>query len=311
MKTKRLLGILVLSLGLTLTLLAGLKMAQATPTAANLFVKPDGTGSACTQAIPCALQTALDQATKDGSVLYVAGGTYTGTGAAVVTLTRSIVLYGGWDGNPLGLIRRDPAIYKSILDGEGERRVVHISGDITPTLDGFIIANGNATGLNLTDCQTKPDGCGGGVFVLDAHPLIVNNTITNNVAAITTSGFSTGTNGYGGGLYLANAARAVISGNLVISNAASTAYYGEGGGIYLWGDTLGTQVQFNRVFSNLATTTDAFGRGGGIHSGQNSALIQGNIIAGNQTNSTGTWPGAGLYQFAGFAHYLGNVVRGN
>ena len=46
MKAKRLFGIFVLDLGLTLALLAGLQMAQAATTATNRFVKPTGSGSA-------------------------------------------------------------------------------------------------------------------------------------------------------------------------------------------------------------------------------------------------------------------------
>ena len=316
MKTQRLFGILVLGLGLTLALLAGLHTAQATPAATDFFVKPNGSGD-CSQSDPCALQTALDKATKDDSVLYVAGGVYTGTGAAVITLTRSITLYGGWDGVPFGPpIVRNPAVHKSILDGEGARRVVHISGSIAPTLDGLTIANGNATGLNLADCsgaEGSPDGCGGGIFVRNAHPIIVNNVITNNIAAVTTAGSPAGTTGYGGGIYLRSAPQAVISGNLVISNAASTAHSGTGGGIYLsrYGTMSGAQVQSNRVLSNTATTTDDSAWGGGISGGPDGVVIQDNSVIGNRANGSGGGQGAGLYQWYGSATYLNNLVTGN
>lgn len=61
MKTKRLVGILALSLGLTLALLAGLQTAQAAPPR-DLFAEPDGTGATCSRVQPCTLQTALVQA---------------------------------------------------------------------------------------------------------------------------------------------------------------------------------------------------------------------------------------------------------
>jgi hypothetical protein len=310
MKTQRLFGILVLSLGLTLALLAGLRMAQAAPTASNFFVKPNRTGSTCTQSTPCALQTALNQATN-GDTIYVAEGIYTGTGAAVITLTQSITLYGGWNGSPFLPIMRDPAVHKSILDGEGERRVVRISGDITPTLDGFTISNGNATGL-IADCEDyQPDGCGGGIFIHDSHPIIANNIITNNVAAVTTAGYPTGTTGYGGGLYLSSAARAIISGNLIISNVASLAHCGKGGGIHLWhgGDSSGTQVQFNQVLSNTATTmNDTCAWGGGISGGPDGVVIQSKSVIGNRTNYNGSGLGAALYQWYGSATFLNNLV---
>jgi hypothetical protein len=308
MRTKYLITCLALGLGLTLALLVGLHTARAAPASDDRFVTLTGDGD-CSQGNPCALQTALGLA-ANGDTIYVAGGVYTGTGAAVITVTRSITLYGGWDGAGSGAVVRDPALYPTTLDGEAARRVVYISGNITPTLDGFIVTRGNATGL-LTNCPSNSDGCGGGIFVRNAHPLILNNTITNNVAAITTTGNPTVAIGHGGGLYLNGASRTVVRYNLIISNAGSTAYRGSGGGMYLSLSSDGVQVQFNQVLSNAATTTDAVGEGGGIYGGPNDALIQGNIIEGNQANGAGAGPGAGLLQYSGSAHYLGNLVQGN
>lgn len=63
------------------------------------------------------MQTALSNANR-GDTTYAAPGTYTGTGAAVVTFTRSIALLGGWNRAAIGPIVRDPAAYPSILDGD-------------------------------------------------------------------------------------------------------------------------------------------------------------------------------------------------
>ncbi len=132
------------------------------------------------------------------------------------------------------------------------------------------------------------------------------------MAAITTTGNPTVAIGYGGGLYLLNAERAIIRYNLVISNAGSTAYWGSGGGMCIWGNGSGIQVQFNQVLSNAATTTNAVGYGGGISGGPDDALIQGNVIAGNRASSSAVVGyGAGLYHSYGSTHYLGNRVQGN
>ncbi len=56
----------------------------------------------------------------------MAGGVYTGTGDAVITVTKSITLYAGWDGADSGPVERDPAAYPTTLDGENARRVVYI-----------------------------------------------------------------------------------------------------------------------------------------------------------------------------------------
>jgi len=312
MQTKRFITVLTLALGLTLGLLA--VFSTFSPVQAglgDLFVRPDGTGTLCTQASPCPLQTALAQAT-DGDTIYVAGGTYTGSGSAVITVTRSITLYGGWDGAASGPVVRVPEAHPTTLDGEGARRVVYISGTITPTLDGFTIARGNATGLtaNCGDSGGNPDGCGGGVFVYQAHPLIANNVITNNVAAITTAGHPTGTTGYGGGIYLYVASKAVISGNTIVSNTGSLANYGEGGGICIDGSN-SVLVRANGVLSNTATSGTGWGWGGGIAIFSGSGSVEDNEIADNWAMSTGAGDGGGLYQWYGSTDFRRNRMTSN
>jgi len=321
MKTKRLIGILVLSLGPTLALLAGLQMAHAGPAAFTRYVTTEGndgggTSSCLNSNSPCrTVQQAVNVAT-DNDEIRVATGVYAGVQARngvtqVVYINKTVVIQGGY--TTTNWTTPYPLTQPTTLDAQGLGRVVYITGDVSPTLDGFIIAHGNATGLRAS-CHSDAEGCGGGIFVLDAHPIVVNNTITNNIAAVTTAN-PTYTTGYGGGLYMNGAVRAVISGNLIISNVASTAYCGAGGGIYLYpyANTLsGAQVQFNQVLSNTATTTNyGCAWGGGIHGGPDGVLIQGNVIAGNRANGYGGGQGAGLYQWFGSATYLNNLVRGN
>jgi len=323
MKARRLLGILVLGLGSTLALLAGLHMAHAGPAASILYVTTEGndgggTSSCTSSSWPCrTVQQAVNVA-HVGDEIRVATGVYTGVQARdgvtqVVYINTTVILRGGY--TTTNWTTPYPLTQPTTLDAQGQGRVVYITGNISPTLDGFIIAHGNATGLRANCLPDDADGCGGGIFVLDAHPIVVNNNITNNIAAVTTIGYPTGTTGYGGGLYMNGAVRAVISGNLIISNVASTAYCGAGGGIYLYpyANTLsGAQVQFNQVLSNTATTTNlGCAWGGGIHGGPDGVLIQGNVIAGNRANGYGGGQGAGLYQWIGSATYLNNLVRGN
>jgi hypothetical protein len=150
--------------------------------------------------------------------------------------------------------------------------------------------------------------------VYNAHPVIANNVIKDNNAAVTGSGF-THTTGYGGGLFLNGATRAVVSGNVISHNTGNTAYCGAGGGIYLFmsgSGNAGLQVQSNQVLSNTASTTNlGCAWGGGIHGGPDGALIQGNTFAGNRANGYGGGLGAGIYQWYGSATYLDNLVTGN
>lgn len=175
---------------------------------ADIFVSPVGSGTACTQAYPCGLQEALTQA-NDNDVIYVAEGTYTGTGDAVVTLTKTIQLLGGWDGSSQTPVVRNRETYPTIIDGEDQRRGISISGSIAPTIDGFTITRGKA-----------PDG--GGIYIHNASPLIRNNTIASNR---TITGVYNDSRG--GGFFADGTSSAVVTQNQIYGNNS-----GYGGGIY-------------------------------------------------------------------------------
>jgi parallel beta-helix repeat protein len=298
----------------------------------DLFATTGGMGTACTQDTPCTLQTALAQATG-GDTIYVAQGTYTGTGAAVITVTESITLAGGWDGAPTGDVVRDPDAYPTTLDGEWQRRVVYIGGTITPTIDGLIVTRGNATGLGGAPYDQDD---GGGIYSEGASPIVVNNVITNNLGSS-----STDTYGEGGGIYLVNAsATAVISGNTIISNTASTGYTGYGGGIGLYESD--ATVEGNQVLSNTGSTADwgigggiwisrhhprvvsntiqwnkasaanePSGRGGGLYLSYTSSLVESNLIADNQTDPFKIGHGGGVYDLYGSPTLNGNRILSN
>jgi hypothetical protein len=268
----------------------------------ELFVKPGGTGTACTQSQPCTLHIALGQAIG-GDVIYIAQGTYTSTGSAVITITKSITLYGGWDGAASTPVVRDPNAHPTILDGENGRRVVYISGDISPVIDGFTITGGNATN------ESNDTGRGGGIYSKDADPIIKNNVIVSNTASITP------TAGGGGGIYLYGAsASALISGNQVLSNTAYSTWWDLGGGglclSYSEATILGNLIQGNtcnhagggihshysslRILANEIRANVAGRNGGGIYLRDDySSLIQVNLIVSNSAG--GPWHSGGIY----------------
>jgi hypothetical protein len=303
----------LLPCGLLATGLFLLLSQIATARPGTLFVQSGGSGLACTQAQPCALQTAISQA-ADGDVIYVSTGIYTNTGSAVVTITENIALFGGWNGASSGPVVRDPALYPTTLDGERQRRVVYIDGEITPTLSSFVIANGNATGLTancFAPSVAERDGCGGGIFVYKASPVIANNIITNNVAAVTAIGGEYSTVGYGGGIYMHLSDGAIITGNTIVSNVGSLASYGKGGGVYTFQCGAGTEVQANYILSNTASMSNTASWGGGIHLADSSIIVQDNLIQGNVATAAGWSQGSGLYQWYGAPTILDNLVTGN
>jgi hypothetical protein len=309
MYVQRLLAVLALGLALTLLLLMALSspLRMARAASSDLFVATGGGGD-CSQGNPCDLQTAMSTAT-DGDTIYVAGGVYTNTGGAVITATKSVTLYGGWDGKNATPVVRDPEAYVTTLDGEGQRRVIHLDGRlgaITPTVDGFVIANGNAAHASSNS------GRGGGIHSLGATPIIANNVISNNVAGPSDADGRA----YGGGIYLNNPdGTAVITANQIISNVANANGQGHGGGIYLSGASK-AQVMNNVVLSNTAVLTGNRGHGGGIAlSSSPDVMMTGNEIAYNVTYRGPTWQsndGGGVY--CSSSHDLtfrDNVVRHN
>jgi len=246
MVVRRIIAVLTLALGLTLGLLTALgpfSSVQAAP--GDLFVRPDGSGTACSQASPCALQTALARA-SDGDTLYLAGGTYTGTGAAVITVTKSITLYGGWNGASSGPVVRNPNAYPTTIDGEGARRGVVVGSNITVTLEGFTITNGvdafRGAGLyardahltlrhvvvysNVIDVYDTPDtyAYGSGAMVEGGTVVVEASTFRANSAWAQRASF-------GGGLAISRTVAATVTGALFQDNDAWQA-----SGLYFLGD---------------------------------------------------------------------------
>ena len=265
-----LVGLLLLLNSAALEVLAG---------SGPLFVAPTGSGAACSQAAPCALQTGLAQA-GDGNTVYLAGGTYTGTGGAVVTLTRSITLYGGWDGSTTAPPVRDPALHPTILDGERARRGIYISGTISPTIEGFIITRGNGTGLG--GGLFAGSDAGGGIYSQGAAPIIQHNIITDNVAST-----QAGVRALGGGVYINDVpTAAIVRHNQILSNTAGIGIHlGDGGGLFFYGPT---QV-LAHTFGNNVACVGCTGQGGGLEAGwtTSDARIADNTFEGNQASRGG------------------------
>lgn len=175
------------------------------------FASVGGSGTACTQASPCSLQTAVSQAATDDTV-YVAAGTYIGSGpdTEVVLINTGISLLGGWDGAATGPIVRDPVLHVSIIDGQNARR--GITMNTASTVDGFTIRHGAQVTY------------GAGILVstgATGTAVISHNIIQDNIAVW-----------YGGGMGVVASSTAVIENNQFFGNQSGNgsmaAYYGGG-----------------------------------------------------------------------------------
>jgi hypothetical protein len=205
---------------LAVGLLVLLSLASPTPTVGadpgDLFVTVTGSSKLCLQSSPCSLQRALSQAVADDNI-YVAAGTYTYAGTEVVSITKSLDLYGGWDGSTTLPVVRDPETYNTTIDGESVRRVVWMDSGLDVTIDGLTITNG--AGVSE----------GAGIYCYGSDLTVSDTVVFSN------SVYVSGSNSYGGGVYFEDGTFAMDS-CVLRQNAAVWAASSLGGGLYATGD---------------------------------------------------------------------------
>jgi fibronectin-binding autotransporter adhesin len=342
----RLLLTIALGAGLALSLLWGLNSetiidrahAQGLDDYATYYVAPGGN---CAGMEPCfaSIQEAVDAADHPEDVVKVAAGTYTGVqsrpsppgylGTSVVTqvvyVSKTVTVRGGY--TAANWNTADPEANPATLNAQGMGRVLYITGDITPTIEGLLIAGGDAS-----DQSGGPLGhdAGGGMYVYTATITVSECTIVSNTASTISAGFggglylensdatlngntmsgntaSTVGSGFGGGLYLRNSP-AMLSANTVAENTASAGGGAYGGGLYL--DRSNATLLDNVIRSN-ASSTYADATGGGLSIANSNVTLDGNTIVSN-TASTASWgDGGGVALEASAATLDGNPIISN
>jgi uncharacterized repeat protein (TIGR01451 family) len=297
MKTRYVLITFALGLGVTLALLLILG-GRGTPAVLALSADPPTCDYATVQA-------AVDDA-NDGDVIKVATGAYTDIHqragiTQVVYISKTVTVRGGY--TTTNWTTPDPLANPTTLDAQGQGRVLYITGDISPTVEGLCITGGDAAGLG-----GHPWGdSGGGVYVNNAMGTISGNQVFSNTADngggllldssdATLSGntISANTAFNGGGLYLSNSDNATLSGNTVISNTASNM----GGGLYL--DSSAAVLTDNTATANTA------GQGGGLLLYNSDATLSRNSVISNSATNQG----GGLW-IRGDAMLSGNTIISN
>ena len=235
-----------------------------------VYVSPAGNNNNTGRSWGQALAT-ISQATNVGTGLasydiWVARGTYVGGSA----INSPGCLYGGFAGAETAREQRNWAANATVLDGGGTGTVLSMRAYATPCVaDGFTIQNGfgdmgsgvgyvgpgpatishdiiqgNVGGgiygemgpLTVTDnwiLNNTGETDGGGIFLYNSNPVILNNTFTGNTIL-----------GYGGAVYLTYCTSAAVSNNIVASNTS---------GVYA--DTTGGAVSLHAVNNDLWSNT--------------------------------------------------------
>ena len=211
--------------------------------AASTAEHPDGQSWATAYPV---LQPAVDAATS-GDEVWVAKGTYTGTGEQVVKLKADITLYGGFAGAETERAQRDWKTNVTVIDGQEARQCVLAAE--SATVNGFTMQNGYAqygagmeggTAENCTftgGLATLKNGQGGGMYQGTAvHCLFTGNEAT-----------------YGGGISRGNAVNSTFAGNNATSGgamymgAATNCIFGLNRSI--WGGAMNQSAAVNCTFA--------------------------------------------------------------
>ncbi len=184
-----------------------------------VYVKPTGSDSNNGSSWATAKQTiqAGINVASPGQDVWVAAGVYTGC----IRLKKGVGLYGGFTGTETSRSQRSWASNVTVIDGGNLGCAVTVPDGSTEltTIDGFTIRNGETasnggaiacefsspTIANNTITRNKSEA-GGGIYCYGASPVIRNNVITAN---------------YGGGVYCFNHSNPLIYNNTITSNTAA------------------------------------------------------------------------------------------
>ncbi|MCO5248595.1 MAG: right-handed parallel beta-helix repeat-containing protein [Chitinophagales bacterium] len=275
-----------------------------------------GTGSSWDDAIGD-LQEAINKACGETDI-WVAAGTYKPQRRSynldevdissdqfqnAFVLKPDVKIYGGFpnNGNP-NMNNRNWQNNPTILSGdagiEGNQNdnVAHVvisSGNIgTAELNGFTIRDGmaySATGIYVTVNSNTIEGrFGGGMYITNSSPRIVNCTIINNTAS-----------NIGSGVFITNSSPTFE--NCQIKNNTS---YSNGGGIY----SSNSNPTINNSIISGNTTVNAGSIGGGIFSeGNSNIIIRNSLIYSNSSKSYG----GGISSYAANTQLTNVTISGN
>jgi hypothetical protein len=340
--------VLATGFGLTLALLWLLNSSPAVPAAARVADLPRPIGSpgdvycvtpdggvpylGCKQVFTN-VQAAVDFA-SGGDIIKVATGVYTdvhmrprndvtttGVVTQVVYISKSITIQGGYTTTLGGWTTPYPITQPTTLDAQRQGRVLYITGNISPTIEGLRITAGNATGL-----RGDPEGygAGGGVYIISATVTLSNSHVFSNTAG--DGGSSNVRGGPGGGIY--STGMLILADSTVSHNATSGGILysgvsgGSGGGIYNSGVLiLDHSTVINNSTGDGGSQPYGFagsgGFGGGIYS--NGVLtITDSSVCGNSTGDGGYsnnimdggngGSGGGVYNHAGMPMSIINTI---
>ncbi len=242
------------------------KVAFITVVASTIIRVPDDYPS---------IQEAIDAA-NEGDRVIVADGTYTGDWNDGLRRNKNLELRG-----KKITVESENGPGNCVIEchGVGRGFNIHEGEDSYTVIKGFTIKGGKTSG--------------GGFYIENASPTIINNVITNNKGS------------YGGGIYCKNASPRIRD-NTITGNTADGH---SGGGIYCC-EGSSPLISGNTITGNFALVE---ARGAGICCVDSSPEIVNNTIENNEANSItiGKGTGGGIYCYNFSATIKNNTISSN
>jgi uncharacterized repeat protein (TIGR01451 family) len=174
--------------------------------------------------------------------------------------------------------------------------------------DSTATLTGNTVRDNVASSGLYSYGFGGGIYLESSTVELADNTVQGNAASTANSSL-----GIGGGIYLFSYRPVTLTGNTIISNTASTAYTGYGGGLSI--EYTEATLIGNTVAGNIASDAyDGYGGGIGISSVEGNGelvTLEGNTVWNNVASTKDMGYGGGLYVEGNGAVLANNAVISN
>ncbi|MGD8490615.1 MAG: right-handed parallel beta-helix repeat-containing protein [Anaerolineae bacterium] len=291
---------------LLLTLIVLLALGPA-PTEAGLqatirYVLDDGgadAGDCSDDQAPCqTIQYALGQA-SGGDTIRLANKFAPAVYAAMLTIDKPLTLEGGWNVTqlPSALLWRKPApceAFRTVIDAVGCGRAVTVADGVDATFECLTITRGDATGAG----GGGPLGydVGGGIYSRNGNLVVSHCVIRDSVASRTGIAWGGGIGVHGG--------TAMLRGNRIQGNTASTASNGYGGGVYLR-EMDAAEVSGNILRDNTASTVaSGYGYGGGLAAHFGAVTLHDNVVYNNTAHY-----GGGLWTVGHSALSVQSTIR--
>ena len=215
--------------------------------------------------------------------------------SASFSLVDGVTLYGGFEGVEAVLGARDlEAGYETVLSGDigvtgdtsdNAQSVVFCEENITATLDGLTIVQGNADGSYDTEHLERE--CGGGIFSLGTLS-VVNSVVKDNSV-----------NRLGGGI-MSRSGTLSVANSTIADNSA-----GDGGAIcaFAWGAT--------EVVDSVLTRNSAVKKGGAIYFRSGSLTVTNSALTENSAEGYYECLGGAIHNELGSLTIADSVLTRN